>query len=379
MSHAPHGPRALDAEGLAALVDALVAAGYRVLGPAVKGGAIVYDEVASGKELPRGFTEDQDAGRYRLGRRDDEAFFGFAVGPTSWKRFLHPPDLLRFRASREGHGFAVEPADGAPTSLALLGVRPCDLAAIARQDRVLLGGPYADPAYAARRTEAFVVAVQCTEPGGTCFCASMGTGPRAESGFDLALTEGPASAFVVEVGSSRGAELLGRVPNRPAAADEVAAARAATDAARGKMGRTLETAGLKEALQAAAESPRWEAVAGRCLSCANCTLACPTCFCTTVEDTTDVTGGRAERWRRWDSCFSLDFSYIHGGSVRRTPSSRYRQWLTHKLASWHDQFGEPGCVGCGRCITWCPAGIDLTEEARAVARGPVPAKAARKE
>jgi ferredoxin len=95
-------------------------------------------------------------------------------------------------------------------------------------------------------------------------------------------------------------------------------------------------------------------------------MACPTCFCTTVDDVTDLTGSQAVRSRRWDSCFSMDFSYIHGGSVRSSGASRYRQWLTHKLASWQDQFGASGCVGCGRCITWCPVGIDLTEEVEAI-------------
>jgi sulfhydrogenase subunit beta (sulfur reductase) len=107
-------------------------------------------------------------------------------------------------------------------------------------------------------------------------------------------------------------------------------------------------------------------VASRCLGCANCTLACPTCFCASVSDTTDLEGETAARVRRWDSCFTLDHSYIHGGSVRASLRARYRQWLTHKLASWIDQFGVSGCVGCGRCITWCPVGIDITEEVAAI-------------
>jgi ferredoxin len=93
-------------------------------------------------------------------------------------------------------------------------------------------------------------------------------------------------------------------------------------------------------------------------------MACPTCFCSSVEDTSDLTGEHAERWQKWDSCFNPDFSYIHGGEVRKTTASRYRQWMTHKLSTWFDQFGTSGCVGCGRCITWCPVGIDLTEEVR---------------
>jgi ferredoxin len=132
------------------------------------------------------------------------------------------------------------------------------------------------------------------------------------------------------------------------------------------MGRGLDTTGIQELFYANYEHPRWDEVAARCLNCGNCTMVCPTCFCHTLEDSLDLTGTVGERRRRQDVCFTVDFSYLHGGSIRPSPRSRYRQWLTHKLATWIDQFGCSGCVGCGRCITWCPVGIDLTEEVRAI-------------
>ena len=369
----------LGADSLSALFQAIVDSGHTIVAPTARDGAIALREVASPDDLPAGRTDEQAPGSYRLKERSDDAVFGHTVGPDSPKRWLHPPAFLRFRAHRgEKSGFTLEKGDASAPKLAFLGIKPCDLAAIGRQDRVFLGGPFAEPAYAARRQEALLVVAQCTEAHGTCFCASMGTGPRAEAGFDLALTEllrEGRHELVVEVGSERGAALLAGIPKEPAAAADLDAARAASAKAAKEMGRTLETAGLKEALQAKVESPRWDELEKRCLSCANCTLVCPTCFCSTIEDTTDLTGRDSERWRRWDSCYTLDFSYIHGGSVRRTGASRYRQWLTHKLASWIDQFGESGCVGCGRCITWCPVGIDLTAEARAFQ----PAPARRKE
>lgn len=358
----------LGADGLSALFQAIVDSGHTVVAPTARDGAIVLREVESPDDLPAGRTDEQAPGSYRLKERVDRAAFGHTVGPDSPKRWLHPPAFLRFRAHREKAGFRLEKSDGPTPKYAFLGIKPCDLAAVGRQDKVFLGGPYAEPVYAERRKEALLVVAQCTEAHGTCFCDSMGTGPRAEAGFDLAVTELVGEGrheLVVEVGTERGSALLADVPKRPATAADLEAARAATDRAAASMGRTLDTNGLKEALQAKVESPRWEEVEKRCLSCANCTLVCPTCFCSTIEDTTDLAGSVSERWRKWDSCFTLDFSYIHGGSVRRSGASRYRQWLTHKLASWIDQFGESGCVGCGRCITWCPVGIDLTAEARA--------------
>ncbi|MFX1670750.1 4Fe-4S dicluster domain-containing protein [Paraburkholderia sp. A2WS-5] len=360
-------------EGIQTLVDALAAQGYRVLGPTVKDGAIVYDDVASVDDFPAGWTDRQDAGRYQLERRGDAALFGFAVGPHSWKRFLHPPVERLFTAHEGDDGLTFAPVAETPRKLAFIGVRACELHAIQVQDRVFSSGPCVDRGYASRRQDTFIVAVNCGQAGGTCFCVSMQTGPAVESGFDLALTELPQDCggdLVVEAGSLAGAALLERIPHRPATDAQVAAARAVVARTAGQMGRSMQTEGIRNLLQDNPHHPRWAEVADRCLSCGNCTMVCPTCFCTTVEDHSDLSGETAGRIRIWDSCFTLDFSYIHGGSVRQTRQSRYRQWLTHKLASWIDQFGTSGCVGCGRCITWCPVGIDITAEVAALRAAP---------
>jgi sulfhydrogenase subunit beta (sulfur reductase) len=362
----------LEARDLDALLAALRERGHTLLGPTVRDGAIVIAEIGGAADLPVGWTDEQEGGRYRLRRRDDAAVFGYAVGPHSWKRYLHPPALVRWRARRDDGGFVAEPDTAPPPRYAFIGVRSCDLAAILVQDRVFLGGPFVDPAYRSRRESAFILAVSCGSPAGTCFCTSMGTGPKAGSGFDVALTEvidGGRHDLVLEIGTERGAEVAASVPHRPAEATDLYAARTVLAAAEGKTNHRLDTEGLKEILYRHYEDPRWDEVAKRCLSCANCTMVCPTCFCATVEDETDLVGRATERRRVWDSCFSQEFSYIHGGSVRTSSGARYRQWITHKLATWQDQFGVLGCVGCGRCITWCPVGIDITAEARAVRQG----------
>ncbi len=353
------------------LFDALLDHGYDAVGPTLRDGAIVYDHVRRAADLPAGWTDDQSPGRYAVKRRGDEALFGYAASPQAWKKFLHPSTVTLWKARRSGSGFTLEPAEPPPPPLALVGVRPCDVRALALHDRVLSGSEHADPIYVARRATAFVVAVDCTAPGGTCFCASMGTGPHAQDGYDLLLTElldGDGHRFLVTCGSERGAQLAEALPHRPVTEADRLAASAALERAAQSMGRSLDTEGLRELLYRRYEDAHWDDVGRRCLACGNCTLACPTCFCTTALDRTAVDGEQAQRIRHWDSCFNLDFSYIHGGSVRTSPGARYRQWMTHKLATWHDQFGSSGCVGCGRCITWCPVGIDLTEEARALRR-----------
>jgi len=220
-----------------------------------------------------------------------------------------------------------------------------------------------------RRENALIIAVNCSQAGGTCFCVPMNAGRKVEAGFDLSLTEileGGPHYFVAQPGTELGKEIFSEVPHREADPGEIAAAESIVKRTAGQMGRSMETADIKGLLYRNYEHPRWDNVAARCLTYGNCTAVCPTCFCTTVEDMTDLAGQHAERWQKWDFCFTMDFSYIHGGSVRSSAKSRYRQWMTHKLATWIDQFGTSGCVGCGRCITWCPVAIDITEEVRAI-------------
>jgi formate hydrogenlyase subunit 6/NADH:ubiquinone oxidoreductase subunit I len=370
------GAAILDRSSLDALFDALRRRGYTIVGPSVRDGAIVYDELASGEELPAGWTDEQDGGFYRLKRRADRALFGYAVGPHSWKKFLHPPLRRLWRAEQRQDGFHIQEENEHQPKYAFLGVRSCEIHAIAIQDKVFLNGQYVDPVYKARRENAFIIAVNCGEAGRTCFCVSMKTGPKATVGYDLALTEviepggnehtAGRHYFVAEVGSDRGAEILTEIEHREASEGERTTAKNIVAETAHQMGRTLDTTDIKDLLYRNYEHPRWDHVASRCLTCANCTMVCPTCFCTTVEDVTDLTGQHAERWQKWDSCFTMDFSYIHGGSVRPSAKSRYRQWMTHKLATWIDQFGTSGCVGCGRCITWCPVAIDITEEVAAI-------------
>jgi sulfhydrogenase subunit beta (sulfur reductase) len=376
-SSMPGGGRAaVDLAALASLIPLLKDRGYRVIGPTLRDGAVVCDFLEKLEELPIGWGDQQSPGRYRLKKRDDGALFGYNLGPQAWKRYLHPPELKMFEGARENGAFQILKSGPAAAKYAFLGVRPCELAAIERQDHVFLSGPYAEPGYHARRQSGFVIAVNCTQAAGTCFCTSMGTGPKAERGFDIALTElagGERHTFLAEAGSEAGAEILAALGPREPTAEETAAGEAAVARAAAGIERRLDTAGLKELLYESFDHPRWDKVAARCLSCANCTLVCPTCFCTTVEDVTDIGGDHAERLRKWDSCFTDTFSYIHGGSVRLSVKARYRQWLTHKLAYWVDQFGESGCVGCGRCITWCPGRIVITGEVAAI-RGAESAK-----
>jgi len=361
-------PQVLDAADFDSLLGALQSGGYTVIGPVARDSAIHYDEISSSGDLPCGWSDEYGPGHYRLQASEEPDLFGYVLGAQSWKRWLHPPRLKLFSATRENGGFSTDNETEDAQRYAFIGVRPCELQAIGIQDRVFLG-QFRDPHYEARRRDALIVVVNCGRAGATCFCTSMESGPRARQNFDIALTEiidGTKHYFLAETGSERGAEICRELPTRPANKIDLQAADNAEQRAIEQMQKHLDTEDLPAILQRNVEHPRWDDVAERCLACGNCTMVCPTCFCTAVEDVSDLSANTAERWRTWDSCFSSRFSYIHGGNVRESVRSRYRQWLTHKLSTWHDQFDQSGCVGCGRCVSWCPVGIDLTEEAAAI-------------
>lgn len=360
--------RAFSKDELQKLLEILAAQGYEIVGPRLGEGAVVYDTLTSLDELPKGWTEEQDAGTYRLKRDKEERYFGYTVGPHSWKKYLHPPHLCLFRTKKQGTSFSIDDQD-IVVKRAFLGVRACELAAIAVQDNVFLGQEFRDPWYQRRRAATLIIGVNCSRAAATCFCVSTETGPEINGGDDLTLTELP-ELFLARTRTERGRDLLAQLDTRPATEAELSLGNGQVEATRAQMGRQLKTEGLPELLKGAMNHSRWEEVADRCLSCTNCTMVCPTCFCFTVDEVTDLTGQESQRVRQWDSCFTTEFTYTSGTSHRKSTLSRYRHWMTHKLATWHDQFGESGCVGCGRCISWCPVGIDITEEAAAIRANP---------
>ena len=350
---------------LGLLLGELTAAGYHCVGPQVRDGTIVYDTLDHVDALPHGVTTTQAPGEYRVANVSSPRAFSWANGPQALKPLTFSPRETLWRSARSADGtirFAESTASG--NALAVIGARACDLAALALQDKHFLDGEFPDPHYGARRRAIFVVAVHCTAPASTCFCASTGDGPRVESHFDLALSELD-DGFLIETGSARGASVVKHLPTRPAVVEERDVAEQEIAAAAMQQ-RRLPGRNLRDALFARLDHPRWEQVAGRCLACGNCTAVCPTCFCHAEVEAPQLDGNESEHVREWDSCFAPMHSYIHGLTIRSDRRARYRQWLTHKLGSWHDQYGRSGCVGCGRCITWCPVGIDITEEAAAV-------------
>lgn len=343
------------------LLNRLRESGYQTVGPHIQENALLYSPIQSLADLPKGYSSEQDAGKYRLVANGHSRYFDITPGPHTWKQFLFPPRETLFKLRRNA-AWEEQPPSAAFPRYALIGVRACEIAAIGVQDRVFLRDDFSDPIYREIRRSIFILSANCLHPGGTCFCESMGTGPRVTGGFDLNLTELD-DTFLLETGSELGCQILEGMNLQPASAFLLQACQKGLERSSREMGRKLETGDLPDLLLKSIEHPHWNVVARRCMSCASCTQVCPTCFCWDVAEHPNLGGNLTSRERVWDSCFNPGYSSLAGGgNPRPTVRSRYRQWLTHKLGTWKQQFDVLGCVGCGRCITWCPVGIDLTEE-----------------
>lgn len=337
-SRAPRSAVRMDETGLEKLVGLLRERGYEVFAPV--------------KDGPEGGWKAIDS---------LEPLELKGPPPQGAKRLFHLPKARLVSIERENGAWRVQPELPDARKVALLGVHACDVEALSRLDRVLAGDRFKDTQYEARRKGAFIVAFNCVESVETCFCASMDCGPAVAADFDIAMTPSGDGDYLAEAGSKAGDELLKALGAAEADGDWAAEARRRVENA-AIQSRKVDRKKAPALLDSNRESPRWTETALRCMACGNCTMSCPTCFCVNTMEASSLDLKRSERWRIWDSCFNLNFTYIHGGPVRMSRQARYRHWLTHKFARWVDQFGETGCTGCGRCIRWCPAGIDPCEE-----------------
>lgn len=355
----------LKRDDLQQLFQLLQDQGYRVIGPRLDSHAIVYDEIRTAEQLPSGMEVRQAPGRYELHQREHGRHFSWANTAQTIKPLTFAPNETLWTCQRDEQGnlqFQQQLPEAG--SLAVIGARACDLAALKLQQQHFLNQHAEDPWFKQRFGSMLIIAVHCSHAADTCFCHATGDGPEVRDGYDIAMHELD-DGYLLEAASYTGETLAKQLPLSAISQAQQQQADDQLQQCRDGQSRTLPSQ-LQHTLMARLEHQQWEKVGERCLSCGNCTAVCPTCFCHQQHDDVSLADDSAVHYRQWSSCFSHNHGYLSGFSLRPTPARRYRQWLTHKFGSWHDQYGRSGCVGCGRCISWCPVGIDVTEELHAI-------------
>ncbi len=346
------------------LIDSLISGGYECIGPQVRDGTIVYAPLHSCAQLPRGISDQQSPGHYRLVESTSGRYFDWANGPQAIKPYAFTPRESLWHSSRNAEdNIHFSQAVPEVKATAIFGARACDIAALKLQDQHFLHSSPIDPAYQARREQLLIIAVNCRKPADTCFCYSTGDGPFINDSHsditDIILTELD-DGFLIQACSTQGESMLQTLPLNTATTEQLEQHISIHQSAC-EQSRKLPDADIKTELFNRLDHTAWNDIAARCLSCGNCTSVCPSCFCFSEQDNPSLDGNTVEHFREWDSCFTQGHSYIHGITIRADTEQRYRQWLTHKFSGWIDQYGRSGCVGCGRCISWCPVGIDVIE------------------
>jgi ferredoxin len=343
------GPLKGDVEDLKRLFEKLASDGYEIVGPKIVDGVIRLVHLKSFDEIATNVSDIQEPGSYKL----VEGSF-FRHGLDAPKRYLYPPSLRLYRIDKDLKVHIETPGD---RKIAFFGIKPCDSAAIAVQEKVFEqnGESY----FLTLRKNSIIIVENCIEPGNTCFCATMGTGPKAVKGFDISYTKIDGS-IVFEAGSEKGLRYLEELNLELADSELSRKYLKVLDESAAKARADFTTDDLPEQLELGMESPIFKEIAEKCLGCANCNLVCPTCFCFDVYDVPNLDGS-ADRIRVWDGCLTYKYALVSGGNFRPDLWARYRHWLLHKFSFWVKQFETFGCVGCGRCITWCPVGIDVRE------------------
>jgi sulfhydrogenase subunit beta (sulfur reductase) len=345
------------------LLTKLKGAGYKTIGPVVKNKSLVYEQIEGLSDLPYGYETDQKPGQYRIHKNGGSEYFQATPGASTWKKYLTPPRTKLFGLVNIDNNWKEVPVSEIHPRYVFIGVRPCEIEAIKIQDSVLIRDDYVDPLYKKIRDDLIIIAVNCLHPADTCFCTSVGGSPEAKDGYDLRLTELD-DMFLVNIGSQRGIDMVELMEYATANALSLQIEDEMLVEAKAKVHVGINNnQNLPELLMNNLKDPAWEVVGAKCLNCGSCTSVCPTCFCWDVQDVTNLHGTETQRDKIWDSCFNPSFTaHAGGGSSRPTTTSRLRQRLTHKFGSWVEQHGGEGCVGCGRCIAWCPAKIDIREE-----------------
>jgi len=354
----------LSYKNLQRLFDTLLDQGFDLNGPAVKNNSIQYVPINLTEQLPWGVQDKQDLSIHELKVVDDSKCFQWSNGASSAKSHLFKQDVTLWKVLKDEDTqkleFVQEKIKAKP--VALFGLKSCDLEAIKIQDKTLLHGKFVDDIYQNYRKNLFAIGVNCVYASSNCFCKSLNTGPEIKTDVaELILTE-IKDGFLVEYISERAKGILAVDEWVDVSPGMVSEAKTLKNQANDQH-KSIPLAEIRSANmhRGSKDADLWNSFMGDCTSCGTCTQVCPTCFCHKTEELPSFDEDESEHIRMWDSCFNESHGYTNGINHRPDLLSRYQMWMMHKFSEWQRQFGVSGCVGCGRCMSWCPVGIDVTD------------------
>ncbi len=347
------------------LIDYLVEQDYSVIAPTIKQDAIHYQPIHHIDEMVCSYHEQSSAGSYQLVKDQSGKYFNWSNGVSCLKPWFFKPHetLWQLNLNKTPPQYqAIIPKE---QKKAFIGVRACDLAALQLQDQHFLQDKYLHQQYHANRQQSIFIAVHCAAPSTNCFCTSTEDGPECSQGFDIVMTE-LESGFILQGENTFSQKLIDHLPVETVSKQSWQEQDDILKRAKQKIQRAFNPEKVAKKLQQRLHDNIWQDIAEKCLACGNCTLVCPSCFCSKQGDEMPLAGNKVEHIQYWDSCFSEQHSYLGGIVIHQNIADRYKQWINHKLNWWFEQYGRSGCVGCGRCISWCPTGIDFFQQARAL-------------
>ena len=243
--------------------------------------------------------------------------------------------------------------------LVFFGLHACDINALNKLDKVLMGNIYPMPYYAAKRMNMFIIGTGC-EPQPFCFCRSMGS-DTVHHGFDLNITD-IGGEYFIEILSAEAYEIVKDLKTtEPKEADHVQYMKTIAEKNR-KFTTQVDTTDLTKILDMEFQSPVWKQWGDKCLGCGTCANVCPTCYCYGVDESVDPSLQKAVKTKTLYSCNVVDFAEVAGGhNFRPERSTRLKYRYYHKHRGFVEAYEESLCVGCGRCGEACLAGITVPE------------------
>ena len=304
-------------------------------------------------------VKDEDNVLFKALEKGMEPLVDYSNTRNAPKNFFFPKTETMMRYMRTERGMELSGEEEEAKEAVLFGARPCDVRSFVLLDYLFDQEKYRDSYYIDKREKTTIISLACIHPPySTCFCTSVGGHPMSEEGADVLLTD-IGDNYLAEFITPKGEKLLEKMGDLPAAdgsADEKK--KALSESAEKEIKSHIPGKEIKPWLDDNFEHPFWDTIHQSCLACGTCTYLCPTCHCFDISD--EVKGSDGKRIRTWDSCMYWLFTKeTSGHNPRTSQKQRWRQRLMHKFKYFVDNFDEIACVGCGRCVRYCPVNIDI--------------------